>query len=125
MALRASWTITEGIAIEPLFSVDHEAPWSLSAIFSGVFRLGLSDTAFFYALLYSIAFTLNNGCLTAECLEYKGEALRFLNEKMRCPQKAISDASVGAIIILTGVEVMSARGTLFVSELTPDSSSIA
>jgi len=43
--------------------------------------------------------------MTQETLGYKGEAIRLLNEKMKCPQRSVSDASIGTILILTGVEV--------------------
>jgi hypothetical protein len=74
-------------------------------VFPGVFRLGFSDPAFFHALLFSIAYTLNVGQMTAECLKYQGEAIQYLNDRMNCPQRVLSEACIGTIMILTGVEV--------------------
>lgn len=87
-------------ATEPLFSVDNIGSYSLPA----VFRLGLSDPAFFYALLFSIAFAANRGQMTTECLRYKGEAIRLLNRRITCPQSAVGETCIGTIMILTGVE---------------------
>ena len=87
--------------MEPLFSLDDIGSHSLPAVFG----LGLGDPAFFHAFMLSITFVLNGGALTTECLIYKAEAMRSLNEKMQSPQTAMEETSIGAIMLLTGIEV--------------------
>ena len=43
--------------------------------------------------------------MNTKCLYHKGEAIRLLNERLLCPQLAISDMTFVVIMILTGVEV--------------------
>jgi hypothetical protein len=55
--------------------------------------------------MLAFAFGENGGIIDAECLEYKGEAIKSMAEKIQSPGIAITESIIGAILLLVGVEV--------------------
>lgn len=87
---------------EPLFNIGNCASYNA---LQAVFGHGLTDPAFSNALMFSVLHAVNNGKMTTEALMYKGEAIRLLNRRMFLLEEAMSERSLGAIMVLTGVEV--------------------
>jgi hypothetical protein len=73
--------------------------------FQSVFQSGLEDLALLNAVMLAFAFSENGGIIDAECLEYKGEAIKSIAEKIQSPGIAITESIIGAILLLVGVEV--------------------
>ena len=73
--------------------------------FRSVFRSGLEDLALLNAVMLAFAFGENGGIMDAECLEYKGKAIKSIAEKIKSPGIAITETIIGAILLLVGVEV--------------------
>ncbi|EWZ52457.1 hypothetical protein FOZG_02225 [Fusarium oxysporum Fo47] len=86
-------------APEPVFSVEDDFQ-----NFESVFRSGLVDPALLNAVMLSLAFTANGGVMNKECLIYQGQAIQHIREKISTPEKAVSESTIGAILLLVGVE---------------------
>src|ERR1700761_2935215 len=75
-------------AAEPLFTVDVTKRYhNVCSVVPG----GLTDPAVFNAIIFSTLIMSNGGRLTPECLHYKGQAIRTLNEYVKIPDVAMSD----------------------------------
>ncbi|KAF4426506.1 hypothetical protein F53441_14129 [Fusarium austroafricanum] len=88
-------------APEPVFSVEEELDFQN---FQSVFRAGFIDPALLNAMMLSLAFTANGGTMSKECLVYRGQAIQYIRERMGSLEKAISESTIGAILLLVGVE---------------------
>jgi hypothetical protein len=55
--------------------------------------------------MLSLAFTVNGGAINKECLIYRGKAIQYIRERISTPDKAVSESTIGAILLLVGVEV--------------------
>ncbi|KAF4946498.1 hypothetical protein FGADI_11136 [Fusarium gaditjirri] len=86
-------------APEPVFSVEDDFQ-----NFQSVFRSGLVDPALLNAVMLSLAFTANGGVVNKECLVYRGQAIQHIRERISMPEKAVSESTIGAILLLVGVE---------------------
>ncbi|EXL96790.1 hypothetical protein NOF04DRAFT_9462 [Fusarium oxysporum II5] len=86
-------------APEPVFSVEDDFQ-----NFQSVFRSGLVDPALLNAVMLSLAFTANGGVINKECLVYRGQAMQHIRERISMPDKAVSESTIGAILLLVGVE---------------------
>ncbi|KAH7180320.1 hypothetical protein DER46DRAFT_619850 [Fusarium sp. MPI-SDFR-AT-0072] len=86
-------------APEPVFSVEDDFQ-----NFQSVFRSGLVDPALLNAVMLSLAFTANGGLINKECLVYRGQAIQHIRERISTPDKAVSESTIGAILLLVGVE---------------------
>ncbi|KAL2802077.1 hypothetical protein BJX63DRAFT_426334 [Aspergillus granulosus] len=86
-------------APEPVFSVAEELAFQS---FHSVFRTGFDDPALVNAIMLSLAFAVT-GNLDRECLRYQGQAMAYLRERMDSLDEATSEATIGAILLLTGV----------------------
>lgn len=75
--------------------------------FKSVFRSGLVDPALLNAFMLSLAFTANGGVINKECLVYRGQAIQHIRERISMPDKVVSESTIGAILLLVGVEVRS------------------
>jgi hypothetical protein len=73
--------------------------------FSSVFRTGLVDPALLNAVMLSFAFAVAGGSINQECLGYQGQAISRIREKMSSLDEATSESTIGAILLLAGVEV--------------------
>ncbi|VZH95141.1 unnamed protein product [Fusarium fujikuroi] len=81
-------------APEPVFSVEDDFQ-----NFKSVFRSGLVDP-----FMLSLAFTANGGVINKECLVYRGQAIQHIRERISMPDKVVSESTIGAILLLVGVE---------------------
>ncbi|KAF5593770.1 uncharacterized protein FSUBG_9678 [Fusarium subglutinans] len=86
-------------APEPVFSVEDDFQ-----NFKSVFRSGLIDPALLNAVMLSLAFTANGGVINKECLVYRGQAIQHIRERISTPEKVVSESTIGAILLLVGVE---------------------
>ncbi|KAL5088527.1 hypothetical protein Trisim1_006484 [Trichoderma cf. simile WF8] len=89
------------IASEPVFSTTEELAFQN---FHAVFRTGLTDPALSNAVMFSLLFAATEGNLDMECLKYKGSAIGGIRDKIACIKGAVSESTIGAILLLAGVE---------------------
>lgn len=89
-------------APEPVFSVAKELAFQ---DFHSVFRTGLVDPALLNAVMLSLAFAVNGGNINRECLGFQGQAMRHIRERMSSLDMATSESTIGAILLLAGIEV--------------------
>jgi hypothetical protein len=57
------------------------------------------------AVMLSLAFAVTGGSINQECLGYQGQAISHIREKMSSLDEATSESTIGAILLLAGVEV--------------------
>jgi hypothetical protein len=55
--------------------------------------------------MLTFAFGITAGSINQECLGYLNKATKAIRERMSSPEKATSVTIIGAILLLTGVEV--------------------
>lgn len=60
--------------------------------------------------MLTFAFATATGNIDREFLRYRGEALNSIRRRMSCLDKATTESTLGAILLLAGIEV---RITLF------------
>jgi hypothetical protein len=89
-------------APEPVFSVVEELAFQN---FRSVFRTGLVEPALLNAVMLSFILAVTGGSIDRECLRCKGQAISFIREKMSSLNEATSESTIGAILLLAGVEV--------------------
>ncbi|KAE8441222.1 hypothetical protein EG329_005622 [Mollisiaceae sp. DMI_Dod_QoI] len=87
--------------IEPIFSVSDEL---VLQNFRSVLRKGLDDHALLNAVMLTFAFAATAGSIDRECLGYQSEALSSIRERMSSPNRATSESTLGAILLLAGIE---------------------
>ncbi|KAH8194877.1 hypothetical protein TruAng_010957 [Truncatella angustata] len=90
------------LAPEPVFSVCEELAFQN---FRSVFRTGLVDPALLNAVMLSLAVAVTGGSIDRECLGYQGQAISYIRERMSSLDEATSESTIGAILLLAGVEV--------------------
>lgn len=73
--------------------------------FHSVFRTDLDDPALLNAVKFTFAFAVTGGNIDHECLSYQNQAISTIRERMRSPEEALSLPTLGAILLLAGVEV--------------------
>ncbi|KFY62066.1 hypothetical protein V496_04752 [Pseudogymnoascus sp. VKM F-4515 (FW-2607)] len=88
-------------APEPVFSVAKELAFQN---FFAVFRTGLVDSALLNAVMLSLVFSATGGSIDYECLGYQGQAITYIRMKMSSLVEATSESTIGAILLLAGVE---------------------
>ncbi|KIA75422.1 hypothetical protein HK57_00098 [Aspergillus ustus] len=86
-------------APEPVFSIAQELAFQS---FHSVFRGGFDDPALVNAVMLSLAFAVT-GSIDGECMRYQGQAITYIRERMGSLNEAISEATIGAILLLAGV----------------------
>ncbi|KAL3457526.1 hypothetical protein BJX64DRAFT_16493 [Aspergillus heterothallicus] len=86
-------------APEPVFSTADELAFQS---FHSVFRSGFDDPALVNAIMLSLAFAVA-GRIDGECLRYQGQAITYIRERMDSLNEATSEATIGAILLITGV----------------------
>jgi len=97
-------------APEPVFSVAEELAFQS---FHSVFKSGLNDPALVNAAMLSMVFAATEGIMDQECLGYQGQAISYIREKVSSPVEATSESTIGAILLLAGVEVCGNPYSLF------------
>jgi hypothetical protein len=55
--------------------------------------------------MLTFAFAATTGSIDRECLGYQSEALSSVRQRMSSPDKASSESTLGAILLLAGIEV--------------------
>lgn len=91
-------------AAEPVFSVADELAFHS---FRAVFQTGLDDPALLNAVMLTFAFAATEGTIDRECLGYQSEAMGYIRERMSSLDRATSASTIGAILLLAGIEVSS------------------
>ncbi|KAH8688544.1 putative N-ethylmaleimide reductase [Ilyonectria robusta] len=99
-------------AAEPVFSVADELAFHS---FREVFQTGLDDPALLNAVMLTFAFAATEGTIDRECLGYQSEAMGYIRERMSSLDRATSASTIGAILLLAGVEAQ--RGMQFQVQL--------
>ncbi|RFU77289.1 hypothetical protein TARUN_4965 [Trichoderma arundinaceum] len=88
-------------AAEPIFSVADPVVFQ---DFSSVFRTDLDDPALLNAVKLTFAFAVTGGNIDQECLDYQNQAMSTIRERMDSLETALSLPTLGAILLLAGVE---------------------
>jgi hypothetical protein len=73
--------------------------------FNSVFRTGLDDPVLLNAIMLSLTFAIAGGSVSQECLGYQSHAISGLRQKIGSLNEATSESTIGAILLLAGVEV--------------------
>jgi hypothetical protein len=89
-------------AAEPVFSVEDEISFQT---FRSIFRTDLDDLALSNAVMLTFAFGETGGSINQECLGYLNKATKSIRQRMSSLEDAASIATMGAILLLAGVEV--------------------
>lgn len=55
--------------------------------------------------MFSFVFSATGGSINRECLGYQGQAITYIRMKMSSLVEATSESTIGAILLLAGVEV--------------------
>lgn len=63
------------------------------------------DAALVCAVMLSLAFEAAGGGINTEYLRYRGQTIGYVREKMGSLNEATSESTIGAILLLAGVEV--------------------
>lgn len=70
----------------------------------------------------TFAFAVTGGNVDQECLDYQGQAMSTIRERMNSPEAALSLPTLGAILLLAGVEVINLRALdVLIGSLMPRS----
>lgn len=98
-------------AAEPIFSVADPVVFQ---DFASVFRTDLDDPALLNAVKLTFAFAVTGGNIDQECLDFQNQAMSTIRERMDSLESALTLPTLGAILLLAGVEVT--RPTLAISK---------
>ncbi|KAI0128008.1 hypothetical protein BJ170DRAFT_628064 [Xylariales sp. AK1849] len=88
-------------AVEPVFSLTGNLPFQN---FYTIFRSGLDESSLSNALLMALAFAANGWTMNVECLAHKNRSIQAVNEKMATIREATKPSTIGAILLLVGIE---------------------
>ncbi|KAE9365536.1 hypothetical protein N431DRAFT_473585 [Stipitochalara longipes BDJ] len=88
-------------AAEPVFSVADDVNFQT---FPLVFRTGRDDPALLNAIMLTFAFAATGGIMNEECIGYQSLAMGSVRKMISSPDMPVSAASLGAILLLAGVE---------------------
>lgn len=89
-------------AVEPVFTIADSPPFQS---FKSVFQTGLEDPALLSALMLTLRFAVNGENLDTECLMHKTLAITWINKRLDKTREALTNTTVGAILLLIGIEV--------------------
>ncbi|KAH8678548.1 putative N-ethylmaleimide reductase [Xylariales sp. PMI_506] len=93
-------TETNRQAIEPIFTVGDEL---VLQNFHTVLQTSTNDVAFLSAIMLTYVFAIT-GKFDYDCLTYQSQALKSIRTRMESPDKATSESTLAAIILLAGIE---------------------
>ena len=91
-------------AAEPVFSVSDEL---VLQNFRSVLRNGLDDHALLSAFMLTFTFAVTASNIDRDYLEYQTMSLSSIRERLHHPGGATSESTLGAIVLLAGIEVCS------------------
>ncbi|KAJ5125678.1 N-ethylmaleimide reductase [Penicillium atrosanguineum] len=86
---------------EPVLSVSDEL---VLQDFRSILRKGLDDHALLNAIMLTFASINTAGSIDRECLQYKVEVLSSIRQRMTSSDKATTESTLGAILLLAGIE---------------------
>ncbi|KAB5540218.1 hypothetical protein GE09DRAFT_252324 [Coniochaeta sp. 2T2.1] len=86
---------------EPVFTFAEDMAFHN---FHSVFRTGMVDPAVLNAVMLTFTFAVTECIINPECLRYQGQALSHIRQKMTSLGQATSESTIGAILLLAGVE---------------------
>lgn len=55
--------------------------------------------------MLTFAFAVSSGGIDKECLDYQSDALSSIRQSMSSPERATSESTLGAILLLAGIDV--------------------
>ena len=87
--------------MEPVFSISDRFPLQN---FRVVFRAGFQDPALASSLLLSLLLARKDGRVDAEFLACKSQTIHYINHNLAGPLESSANATIGAILLLIGVE---------------------
>jgi hypothetical protein len=87
---------------ELVFSVTDEL---VLQNFRSVLRKGLDDNALLSAVMLTLSFKTTESITNKKYLEYQNEALSSIRQRMSSPDRAATESTIGAILLLAGIEV--------------------
>jgi hypothetical protein len=90
------------IALEPIFTYADDVKLQ---DFRSVFRTGLGDRALLNAVLLTATLATNGNVFNNECLQYQTMTIQTVRERISAPEHAVTISTLGAILLLAGVEV--------------------
>lgn len=88
--------------------------------FRSVLRKGLDDHALLNAIMLTILFTATAGSIDRECLQYKVEVLGSIRQRMISSDTATTESTLGAILLLAGIEVGQHAFLFSITEFLPN-----
>ncbi|KAK2812212.1 hypothetical protein FQN50_001570 [Emmonsiellopsis sp. PD_5] len=88
-------------AAEPVFSVADELAFQN---FHAVFQTGLDDPALLNAVMLTFTVAVTQGSIDRESLGYQSQAISYIRQRMSSLDSATSISTIGAILLLAGVE---------------------
>lgn len=94
--------------MEPVFCIRPD-PYSFQGV-NLAYRNGFADPAFLNATMCAISFAQNGSVFTPEVLYYQGQSIRYINEQLG--KMVCLELTIGAILLLVGIEVSSIRPSL-------------
>lgn len=89
-------------ATEPILSVSDEL---VLQNFQSVLRKGLDDRALLNAVMSTYTSAVTSSSYNDDHFRYQTEALSCLRQSLRSPDEATSESTLGAILLLAGIEV--------------------
>ncbi|KAF7562285.1 hypothetical protein G7046_g1873 [Stylonectria norvegica] len=88
-------------ATEAVFTLSDEL---VLQNFRSVLRKGVNDHALLNAVMLTFAFSVTAGDIDDKCIGYQSQALSSIRQRMSSPGEAASECTIGAILLLAGVE---------------------
>lgn len=92
-------------ALEPVCNITQT---SSHQRFDTIFQSGFSDPALSNAVMLALSFAANEYQVTQECLAYKDNTIRHINQKIGGSLDSSVSKTMGAILLLVGIEVSTA-----------------
>lgn len=77
--------------------------------FRSVFHTNLDDPVLLNAILFATTFAVTGDILNRDCLQYQAQTLKSVRERISLSDASTTTATLGAILLLAGVEVWSLR----------------
>ncbi|KAG8533619.1 uncharacterized protein KY384_001359 [Bacidia gigantensis] len=106
-------------AAEPIFNIDSKIGFQ---DMHTVFRTSLKDPALLNALLYTLQYAKRGNPMAPEVLSHRGQAMQLVNQRIESNEDVMTAATIGAILLLVGVEASSlidpSRQDLYVAALS-------
>lgn len=73
--------------------------------FRSIIRIGLDDDALLNAIMLTFSFAVTASSINRDYLGYQSEAMSSICQNMNSPDRATSESTLGAILLLAGIEV--------------------